>query len=73
LGGGYSSTRNWCTVKTTLKNEENDVTAIYGRKLEERRSKFAIEFSRGVTLIDGDRSAIAPNGMWAWNIFNTKY
>jgi curli biogenesis system outer membrane secretion channel CsgG len=36
-------------------NEEADVTAIYGRKLEERRSKFAIEFSGGVTLIDGDR------------------
>jgi curli biogenesis system outer membrane secretion channel CsgG len=35
-------------------NEEADVTAIYGRKLEERRSKFAIEFSGGVTLIDGD-------------------
>jgi hypothetical protein len=31
-----------------------DVTTIYGRKLEERRSKFAIN-SREVTLIDGDR------------------
>ena len=46
-------------IDTLLKNyakenEEADVTAIYGRKLEERRSKFAIEFSGGVTLIDGD-------------------
>jgi curli production assembly/transport component CsgG len=36
------------------KNEEADVTAIYGR-LTDRRSKFAIEFSGGLTLMDGDR------------------
>lgn len=31
-----------------------DVTSLYGRVLENRRSKFAIEISGGTTLMDGD-------------------
>jgi curli production assembly/transport component CsgG len=31
-------------LKYKNENEEADVTAIYGRKLTDRRSKFAIEF-----------------------------
>lgn len=31
-----------------------DVTSLYGRELENRRSKFAIEISGGATLMDGD-------------------
>ncbi|WP_339921622.1 CsgG/HfaB family protein [uncultured Flavobacterium sp.] len=42
-------------LKYKNENEEADVTAIYGRKLTDRRSKFGIEFSGGLTLMDGDR------------------
>lgn len=37
-------------------NEEANVTAIYGRNLKQRRSKFGIEISGGTTLMDGDYS-----------------
>jgi curli production assembly/transport component CsgG len=35
-------------------NEEANATIIYGRNLAERRSKFALEVSGGIALIDGD-------------------
>lgn len=37
-------------------NQESDLTAIYGRSLKERRSRFAFEISGGTTLMDGDYS-----------------
>ncbi|TPG41767.1 CsgG/HfaB family protein [Flavobacterium pectinovorum] len=40
--------------KYETENEVADRTALYGRDLEPRRSKFAIEISGGTTLIDGD-------------------
>jgi hypothetical protein len=53
LGIRHSSRRNRCNVKIK-RNEENDVTAIYGRKLKKEGQKFAIEFSGGLTLMDGE-------------------
>ena len=40
--------------KFEKENTDAAVTAIYGRRLQERRSHFAIEFDGGATLIDGD-------------------
>ena len=52
-------------------NEEADVSAIYGRELKERRSKFAMEFSGGVALIDGDLTdpVLRPMGRGALKYF----
>lgn len=41
-------------LKYKEENEAAAVAALYGRSLKERRSKFAIEISSGVTLFDGD-------------------
>lgn len=56
--------------------EENDganATAIYGRKLIDRRSKFAMEVSGGLTLMDGDRvdPLLRPMGRGALKYFLT--
>jgi len=54
-------------------NEEADVAAIYGRHLQEQRSKFAIEFVGGATLMDGDYSdpLVCPMGRGALKYFFT--
>lgn len=54
-----------------LENEDVEATAIYGRNLQERRSKFAIEFSGGTTLIDGDypNPLLRPMGRGALKYF----
>ncbi|WP_426092506.1 CsgG/HfaB family protein [Flavobacterium sp. DSR3-2] len=41
-------------LKYNEENQEADVAAIYGRHLQERRSKLAIEITSGATLMDGD-------------------
>jgi len=50
-----------------------DVTALYGRELENRRSKFAIEISGGATLMDGDYQdpLLRPFGRGALKYFIT--
>jgi curli biogenesis system outer membrane secretion channel CsgG len=50
-----------------------DVTALYGRELENRRSKFAIEISGGATLMDGDYQdpLLRPFGRGALKYFLT--
>lgn len=52
-------------------NKEADLTALYGRHLEERRSKFAIEISGGLTLMDGDYASplLRPMGRGALKYF----
>lgn len=57
-------------------NEETktaDVTELYGRVLENRRSKFAIEISGGATLMDGDYKdpLLRPFGRGALKFFIT--
>jgi len=60
-------------MKYKEENQEADVAAIYGRHLQERRSKFAIEISSGVTLMDGDygSSLLRPMGRGALKYFIT--
>jgi len=50
-----------------------DVTGLYGRVLENRRSKFAIEISGGATLMDGDYQdpLLRPFGRGALKYFIT--
>lgn len=50
-----------------------DVTSLYGRELENRRSKFAIEISGGATLMDGDYQdpLLRPFGRGALKFFIT--
>jgi curli production assembly/transport component CsgG len=60
-------------LKYKNENEEADVTAIYGRKLTDRRSKFAIEFSGGLTLMDGPRDPLRPMVRGALKYFNTRF
>ncbi|MGO4820864.1 MULTISPECIES: CsgG/HfaB family protein [unclassified Flavobacterium] len=57
--------------KYANENEEADYTTIFGRNLKERRSKFAIEFSGGTTLMDGDypNSEMRPMGRGALKYF----
>jgi curli biogenesis system outer membrane secretion channel CsgG len=52
-------------------NEDAEATAIYGRHLQERRSKFAVEFSGGTTLMDGDypNPLLRPMGRGAIKYF----
>jgi len=57
-------------------NEESktaDVTGLYDRVLENRRSKFAIEISGGATLMDGDYKdpLVRPFGRGALKFFIT--
>ncbi|MFH6997118.1 CsgG/HfaB family protein [Flavobacterium sp. FlaQc-57] len=54
-------------------NEVADRTALYGRDLEPRRSKFAIEISGGTSLIDGDYAnpVLKPMGRGALKYFIT--
>ncbi|OIV41388.1 CsgG/HfaB family protein [Flavobacterium johnsoniae] len=57
-------------------NEETktaDTRALYGRNLENRRSKFAIEISGGTTLMDGDYKdpLLRPFGRGALKYFIT--
>ncbi|WP_144892856.1 CsgG/HfaB family protein [Flavobacterium tiangeerense] len=47
-------------TKYEKENSDAATTAIYGRKLQERRSRFAMELTGGVALIDGDY----PNAMF---------
>ncbi|MFT7334278.1 MAG: curli biogenesis system outer membrane secretion channel CsgG [Porticoccaceae bacterium] len=58
-------------VKYKEENSEADATAIYGRELKDRRSKFAVEFSSGVTLMDGDylNPLLRPMGRGAFKYF----
>lgn len=58
-------------MKYKEENQEADVRAIYGRHLQERRSKFAIEFSGGTTLMDGDypNPLLRPMGRGALKYF----
>lgn len=60
-------------LKYKKENDDADAAAIYGRKLTERRSKFAIEFSGGLTLMDGDRvdPLLRPMGRGALKYFFT--
>jgi curli production assembly/transport component CsgG len=60
-------------MKYKEENQEADVAAIYGRHLQERRSKFAIEISSGATLMDGDygSSLLRPMGRGALKYFIT--
>ena len=60
-------------LKYKKENEDADATAIYGRKLTDRRSKFAIEFGSGVTLMDGDYAnpLLRPMGRGALKYFLT--
>jgi curli production assembly/transport component CsgG len=46
--------------KFEKENDDASMTAIYGRKLEERRSRFAMELAGGVALIDGDYPNAVP-------------
>ena len=59
--------------KYQKENEDANATAIYGRKLTDRRSKFAIEFASGVTLMDGDYAnpLLRPMGRGALKYFLT--
>lgn len=52
-------------------SETANVTALYGRLLENRRSKFAIEISGGTTLMDGDYQdpLLRPFGRGALKFF----
>jgi curli biogenesis system outer membrane secretion channel CsgG len=60
-------------LKYKKENEDADATAIYGRKLTDKRSKFAIEFGSGLTLMDGDYSnpLLRPMGRGALKYFLT--
>ncbi|MFH6943104.1 CsgG/HfaB family protein [Flavobacterium sp. FlaQc-50] len=51
--------------------ETAEATALYGRLLEERRSKFAMEISGGGTLMDGDYAnpIVRPFGRGALKFF----
>ncbi len=59
--------------KYETENEVADRTALYGRDLEPRRSKFAIEISGGTSLIDGDyvNPVLKPMGRGALKWFIT--
>jgi curli production assembly/transport component CsgG len=48
--------------KFEKENSDASLTTIYGRKLEERRSRFAMELTGGATLMDGDypNAALRP-------------
>lgn len=50
-------------LKFEKENVDASLTAIYGRQLEERRSKFAMELAGGTTLIDGDYPNALPRPM----------
>ncbi|MBF4505877.1 hypothetical protein IRZ83_04295 [Flavobacterium sp. JLP] len=54
-------------------NKTADVTGLYGRVLENRRSQFAIEISGGTTLMDGDYKdpLLRPFGRGALKFFIT--
>lgn len=54
-------------------NKTADITGLYGRVLENRRSKFAIEISGGATLMDGDYQdpLLRPFGRGALKFFIT--
>ncbi len=58
-------------IKYKKENEDAGETAIYGRQLKNRRSKFAIEFATGLTLLDGDRvdPLLRPMGRGALKYF----
>lgn len=60
-------------LKYKEENDDANATAIYGRKLIDRRSKFAMEFSGGLTLMDGDRvdPLLRPMGRGALKYFLT--
>lgn len=47
---------NKVLVNHANENDEANATTLYGRKLETRRPKFALEMVGGTTLIDGDYS-----------------
>jgi curli production assembly/transport component CsgG len=59
--------------KYETENEVADRTALYGRDLEPRRSKFAIEIDGGTSLIDGDyvNPVLKPMGRGALKWFIT--
>ena len=59
--------------KYATENEVADRTALYGRDLEPRRSKFAIELAGGTSLIDGDYAnpVLKPMGRGALKYFIT--
>lgn len=59
--------------KYATENEVADRTALYGRELEPRRSKFAIELAGGTSLIDGDYAnpVLKPMGRGALKYFIT--
>jgi len=59
--------------KYATENEVADRTALYGRDLEPRRSKFAIEIAGGTSLIDGDYAnpVLKPMGRGALKYFIT--
>lgn len=59
--------------KYAIENEVADRTALYGRELEPRRSKFAIEIAGGTSLVDGDYAnpVLKPMGRGALKYFIT--
>jgi len=59
--------------KYAVENEVADRTALYGRELEPRRSKFAIEIAGGTSLVDGDYAnpVLKPMGRGALKYFIT--
>jgi curli production assembly/transport component CsgG len=54
-------------------NEQALTNTLFGRNLQERRSKFAVEIGAGATLIDGDYSnpTLRPLGRTALKYFFT--
>lgn len=60
-------------LKYKEENQEADVAAVYGRHLDEKRSRFAMEISGGTTLMDGDypNPLFRPVGTGALKYFIT--
>jgi curli production assembly/transport component CsgG len=60
-------------LSTMKKNEQALTNSLFGRNLQERRSKFAVEIGAGATLIDGDYSnpTLRPLGRTALKYFFT--
>lgn len=60
-------------LKYKEENKQADLAAIHGRSLKERRSKFALEISGGLALIDGDyvNPLLRPVGRGALKYFLT--
>ena len=60
-------------VNYEKENEQALTNSLFGRNLQERRSKFAVEIGAGATLIDGDYSnpTLRPLGRTALKYFFT--